>query len=78
MTLCEQYIANLAEAQSALHRLTIGGKVESVQDGEHRIAFTKADSAALRTYIDELQAKVDACNGLRPNPRRIMHILPIG
>lgn len=78
MITCAQYTTMLGEAQAALHALTIGSKVESLRAGEKQLTYTRANLDALRTYIDELQAKVDACNGIRPHGRRVMHILPLG
>lgn len=75
---CAQYIAMLADAQTALHKLMIGSKVETLRDGEMQLSYTKANLDALRTYIDMLQRHVDCCNGVRPNSRRVMHVLPLG
>lgn len=78
MTTCAQYISILADAQTALHKLTIGNKVVALQDGEHRINYSKADIDQLRVYVDSLQSKVDCCNGIRGRSRRVMHIIPLG
>lgn len=78
MSACSDYAAQLAEAKTALHKLTIGSKAESIHDGEKSLQYTRADLASLRSYVASLQAKVDACNGVRTNHRRIMNVLPLG
>lgn len=57
----------LSEAKSALHDLMIGksARVYVDQNGE-RIEYTAANSARLRAYIAELEARVNPIKTTRP------------
>jgi hypothetical protein len=78
MTTCAEWATKLAEAEAALHALQIGGKVVSVQMGEKRIEYSKAGVNALAEYVQYLQAKVDACNGVPRLARRVFGVIPLG
>jgi len=76
MTTCAQYTTMLGEAQTALHKLIIGSKVEVLRDGEKAMTYSKAEIAQLRAYVADLQAKVNDCNGVASGRRRIIHFIP--
>lgn len=75
-TACEDFIAQLAEAQAALHALLTGKKVVSVTNGDKNVAYDRTSLSALQAYIADLQRKVDACNGVTTNRRRMIRIRP--
>jgi hypothetical protein len=60
----------LREAQTALHELSIGGKVEAAAytqgEGSKSITFTRGDMAQLRAHIAALKAQL----GVRDHSRR--------
>lgn len=62
----------LAEAELALHKLQTGTAEVSVTFGNGKSATYTAGTASvakLQAYIAQLQAEVDACNGLTPCKR---------
>lgn len=63
MTTCAEYRTRLAEAEAALHELTIGGKVVNVRMGEKQVEYSPAKAADLAQYVSTLQAAVDKCDG---------------
>ena len=74
-TQCETYAAQLLEAQAALHALLTGTKTVSVSYADKTVTYNQINQDGLRAYIQDLQNKVDACNGTRTG-RRIFHIIP--
>lgn len=50
--------ARLAEAESALHELMIGGRGVSISSGGKSVAFTAADTGRLQTYINQLKRQL--------------------
>jgi len=72
LTACQQYALWLAEANLALHRLLTGTKVEALTHADKSMRYTSADLNALRSYVRDLQNKVDACNGLRTRGKAIV------
>lgn len=72
MTTCAEYATLLADAQAALHKVILGGKVEMIRDGVNQLTYTKASLPDLRAYIAELQRRVDCCNGVRRRGRAIL------
>lgn len=78
MASCSDLATWLAEAETALHRLQIGGAVEMLQHGEKRLQYTKADADKLRAYVADLTNRVAACSGTTRFNRRILRVLPIG
>lgn len=76
MTTCAEWATKLAEADAALHKLLLGGKVEVLRDGEKTLQYSAANLGELRRYVEYLQAKVDACNGATPNKKRIVRFIP--
>jgi hypothetical protein len=60
----------LADAQQALHDLSIGGKPVTVTytqgDGQKSVTYTRAEAGALRGYIEELKAQLGITCGRRP------------
>jgi len=58
----------LTEAQTALHSLSIGGKVVTIASADgKRISFTPADTKELRTYITRLQRAISIATGNTSN-----------
>lgn len=78
MTTCAEWADKLAEAEDALHALQIGGKVVSIRDGENEIQYSKTSLNDLASYVQFLQAKVDACNGVAVTTRRAIGVIPLG
>lgn len=78
MTTCADYADKLHDAEDALHKLEIGTKVIMLRHGEKVVQYTPANVEHLRAYIASLKTKVDACNGVTTNRRRILRVLPIG
>jgi hypothetical protein len=64
------YTANLAEAESALHKLLIGGHARVVVESNgERVEFTAGNAQRLRAYIEELKialGKKTVCGPLKP------------
>lgn len=60
-----RYEGYLSEAESALHRLNMGGSVRVFvdQNGE-RIEYTAANRQSLRSYIMELRVKLGLSSGI--------------
>ena len=56
----------LTEAQAALHQLSVGTALVSLGAGDKRMAFTPADTAALRKYILRLQIALTVAQGATP------------
>lgn len=57
---------DLASAKAALHNLMTGKMVAQVRDSDGTfISYTKANISDLRAYIADLQAQVDAGDGVR-------------
>lgn len=75
MATCDDYATQLAEASAALHKLLTGTRVVEVNTGEKVTRFAPSDVADLRLYIRDLQAKVDACNGVRGR-RHALRFIP--
>jgi gpW len=75
MTTCAEYATRLGEAETALHKLSIGSAVETIQDGAERLTYKATDMAKLQAYVTWLQGKVNACNGT-PTRRRIIQFIP--
>ena len=73
---CDEYRTLLAEANSALHSLQLGGKVKMVRIGEKVIEYSAANSGELRAYVAMLQRKVDACDGVTAVRRGPVHFMP--
>lgn len=76
MTTCAQKQALLAEAETALHKLMIGSKVESIHDGEKTLQYSRAELKALREYVQSLRDQVAACTGATTLRRRVIGIIP--
>lgn len=78
MTTCAEWQTKLDAANAALEKLTLGGQLVSIRDGEKELKYSAADKGALRAWRDYLQGKVDACNGVSPNRRRVFGVIPLG
>ncbi len=58
--------ARLAEAEAALHKLTIGRGTEAVTHADGRsLRYTAADLAELRAYIQDLKRQLDPATPAR-------------
>lgn len=75
MTTCAEYATRLGEAELALHKLSTGSAIETLQSGVERLTYKATDLTKLQAYVNWLQGKVNACNGVT-NRRRIIHIIP--
>lgn len=61
----------LAEAEAARQRLAIGDQPESVQQGDMRVTYTRAEIPQLDAYIANLKAQIVAAGGVSTGlPRR--------
>lgn len=54
MSDCE---TQLVEARAALHKLSLGQSVASVEVDGHRVQYTQASRASLVRYVAELEAE---------------------
>lgn len=66
----------LAEAEMALHKLSIGGQRQQVNFGAGKgVTYTSANIADLRRYIQDLKAEIAALDGSLPTrgPIRIIY-----
>lgn len=48
----------LAEAQTALHDLSVGKKVVRIGSSDKQLSFTQADIRQLRSYVGRLQIEL--------------------
>lgn len=69
-TPCERYKARLLEAEDALHALRLGRSTELVQHDGKVVKFSPANLSVLQRYVEDLQCKVDRCNGINGSGRR--------
>lgn len=76
MTTCAEWTERLAEAETALHQLRIGKKVEQLRYADKQTVYTTANLPDLERYVLMLQGKVDACNGVRPARMRRITVIP--
>jgi hypothetical protein len=76
LSACEQKTEWLADAIAARHALITGAREVLIQHADKRIEFTAANLNALARYIIELQAAVDACNGVRGSRRSMLNFVP--
>lgn len=76
MTTCAEYQTMLDQARTALHDVTLGSKVTMMRYGEKQIEYRQANVEELRAYIADLQAHVDACNGVKGRRRFGVHCIP--
>ncbi len=64
MTDCATKRIWLAEAQLALHQLQTGTKETKITFGPGKgVEYSQANIEQLRTYVADLQAQVDECDG---------------
>lgn len=79
MATCAQKQTWLAAAETALHNLATGSKVEVLKHGEKQLTYTSVNLGELRKYVRELSDQVAACTGdtstLR---RRAFGVIPQG
>lgn len=64
MATCAQKQAWLAEAESALHTLQMGGQESFIASATKQLRYTPADSDKLARYVASLRAQVQACTGV--------------
>lgn len=65
--------SNLAEAEAALHALTIGNQRVVVERQGTKITYTAANVSTLKSYIATLKSQIAAAGGTIPGvqlPRR--------
>lgn len=74
---CAEFTTQLAEASTALHKLLTGTKVVEMWHANKHVRYTDANLTALRAYVNDLQAKVNVCNGAC-TPTRRFRFLPLG
>lgn len=68
MACTEEMMAWLAEARTALHRLTTGAQVVSVDVEGHRVTYTQASRADLARYVRDLEAQCETTAVVRRRP----------
>ena len=62
----------LKEAQTAYHNLQTGQMAVSVTKDGRQVTFNRANIHQLKTYIDELKAKLGAPSSRRRAPARVI------
>ncbi|MFZ2872759.1 gpW family head-tail joining protein [Zavarzinia sp.] len=67
----EVITARLAEAEAALHALSIGRRSVSVSYEGKAVTYTAGNIGELRAYVAELKAKLALLDGARPARRAI-------
>ena len=58
----------LTQAESAYHKLQTGSMAVSVQKGDRRVEFNRANIHELRAYIDDLKAQLGITTVRRRRP----------
>ncbi|MCD1245838.1 gpW family protein [Vibrio cholerae] len=58
----------LAEAENAFHQIQMGKMAVSIQKGDRRIEFNRANVHELRAYIDDLKGQLGISNTRRRRP----------
>jgi hypothetical protein len=77
MATCAQKQAWLAEAETALHTLNLGGQETFISSGPKQIRFAQADAGNLARYVADLRAQVEACTGVCDRSvRRSISLIP--
>lgn len=61
--------------KDALQKLAEGKQVVEAWDGDFRVRYTPANADEMRRQIADLQAAIDAANGLCPNVRRPLRLI---
>lgn len=61
----------LAEAETALHKLLVGEKVQTVSYNGQSVQYTQANLGDLRAYIQSLKAQLGQVSSARARPRGI-------
>jgi hypothetical protein len=78
MTTCAEWQTKLDAADAALEKLTLGGQVVLIRDGENEVRYSSAKRGDLQAWRDFLQGQVDICNGVYRNRRRAFGVIPLG
>ncbi len=60
----------LAEAESAFHKLVIGGQAVEIQHGDMRKRYTPGEAGELASYIDRLKSEIELLGGTVAGLRR--------
>jgi hypothetical protein len=60
--------ARLAEAETALHEVVVGGKVATVSSNGRSVTYTQADVQELRRYIQGLRVALGRGTGTSVTP----------
>lgn len=63
--------ARLAEAEAALHAVSIGGQAVRITVDGHTTEYTPAKVETMRLYIGDLKRQIEAASGL---PRRPIYL----
>ncbi|EKO3390396.1 gpW family protein [Vibrio fluvialis] len=58
----------LKEAEAAYHKLQTGSLAVSVQKGDRKVDFNRANIHELRAYIEDLKAQLGLTNTRRRRP----------
>jgi len=66
-----QLEARLAEAEQALHELTIGGRAVSISSGGKTVSYTAGDLSRLDQYIASLKRQLGV-SGAVAKPIRVL------
>ncbi|KGK20968.1 phage tail protein [Vibrio navarrensis] len=61
----------LKEAENAYHKLQTGSLAVSIQKGDRRVDYSRANIHELRAYIDDLKAQLGLSNVRRRGPARV-------
>ncbi|WP_207621600.1 gpW family head-tail joining protein [Vibrio ziniensis] len=58
----------LKEAETAYHKLQTGSLAVSIQKGDRRVDYSRANIHELRAYIDDLKSQLGISNVRRGRP----------
>lgn len=68
--------AKLAEAETAYHKLLLGGSTASVSFGPSKsVSYTQANIAELRRYINDLNERIGVLTGCPKHRRRAVRMV---
>lgn len=76
MASCATLQTWLTEAETALHKVQTGQKVEVTQYGTKSITYSRVNVGDLQRYVLELRDQVAACSGTSRNRRHYIGVIP--